>query len=58
MARAGYQCVNSPTVEAPPTSGLIPASIFDDISDKVSAFGEKVTDRKREPQRATGTHGE
>jgi hypothetical protein len=29
-----------------------------DIVDKVSAFGEKVTERKREPQRATGTHGE
>jgi YtxH-like protein len=29
-----------------------------DIVDRVSAFGEKVTDRKREPQRATGTHGE
>jgi YtxH-like protein len=29
-----------------------------EIVDKVSAFGEKVTDRKREPQRATGTHGE
>ena len=29
-----------------------------DIADKVSAFGEKVSDRKRKPQRATGTHGE
>jgi hypothetical protein len=29
-----------------------------DIDDKVSAFGEKVSDRKRKPQRATGTHGE
>jgi hypothetical protein len=29
-----------------------------DIVDKVSAFGEKVSDRKRKPQRATGTHGE
>jgi hypothetical protein len=29
-----------------------------EIVDKVSAFGEKVTDRKREPERATGTHGE
>jgi len=29
-----------------------------DIVDKVSAFGEKVSDRKRKPQSATGTHGE
>jgi YtxH-like protein len=29
-----------------------------DIVDKVSAFGEKVSDRKRKPQTATGTHGE
>src|SRR5580692_5603999 len=29
-----------------------------DIVDKVSAFSEKVSDRKRKPQRATGTHGE
>jgi gas vesicle protein len=29
-----------------------------DIVDKVSAFGEKVGDRQRKPQRATGTHGE
>src|SRR5580692_7155133 len=29
-----------------------------DIVDKVSAFGKKVSDRKRKPQRATGTHGE
>jgi hypothetical protein len=28
-----------------------------DIVDKVSAFGKKVSDRKRKPQRATGTHG-
>jgi hypothetical protein len=29
-----------------------------DIVDEVSASGEKVSDRKRKPQRATGTHGE
>jgi hypothetical protein len=29
-----------------------------DIVDEVSAFGEKVSGRKRKPQRATGTHGE
>ena len=29
-----------------------------DIANKVSAFGEKVRDRERKPQAATGTHGE
>jgi hypothetical protein len=29
-----------------------------DIADKVSTFGERVRDRKRKPQRATGTDGD
>jgi YtxH-like protein len=29
-----------------------------DIADKVSDFGDKVRDRARKPQGATGTHGE
>jgi hypothetical protein len=29
-----------------------------DIANKVSDFGEKVRDRERKPQGATGTHGE
>jgi len=29
-----------------------------DIAKKVSDFGEKVSDRERKPQGATGTHGE